>query len=192
MRGRDEDRRPDRRRDRAGDRRAPSPAAAPDRLDARLRRVRARLGTRRPAAALGQRRRGARRPHAGDRLDANHHPARGELGWHDAAARLEGPVVADVAEHFALRWREVTGEALAAPALGPAAAGGLDVQLVRTVPERIYDALPRGDFRILESYVGALRGAERLVYLESQFLWSPEIVAILAEKLRDPPPDGFR
>src|SRR5207248_3747065 len=71
--------------------------------------------------------------YAGDRLDANHHPARGELGWHDAAARLEGPVVADVAEHFALRWREVTGEALAAPAHGPAAAGGLDVQLVRTV-----------------------------------------------------------
>src|SRR5205814_691199 len=84
-------------------------------------------------------------------------PARGELGWHDAAARLEGPVVADVAEHFALRWREVTGEALVAPAHGPAAAGGLDVQLVRTVPEGISDAQPHGDFRHRESYVGALR-----------------------------------
>src|SRR5919108_671556 len=81
--------------------------------------------------------------------------------------------------------------AIAAPA-PPRAAGGLDVQLVRTVPEGIYDALPRGDFRILEGYVGALRGAERLVYLESQFLWSPEIVAILAKKLREPPTDGFR
>jgi phosphatidylserine/phosphatidylglycerophosphate/cardiolipin synthase-like enzyme len=130
--------------------------------------------------------------YAGDRLDASHHPARGALGWHDAAARLEGPIVADVAEHFALRWREVTGEAVAARAPGPAAAGGLDVQLVRTVPEDIYDALPRGDFRILESYVAALHAAERLVYLESQFLWSPEIVAILAEKLREPPTDGFR
>src|SRR5919108_3836 len=126
-----------------------------------------------------------------DRFDTNDHPARGELGWHDAAVRLEGPVVADVTEHFAFRWREVTGEAVAAPA-PPRAAGGLDVQLVRTVPEGIYDALPRGDFRILEGYVGALRGAERLVYLESQFLWSPEIVAILAKKLREPPTDGFR
>ena len=38
----------------------------------------------------------------------------------------------------------------------------------------------------------ALRGAQRLVYLESQFLWSPEIVEILAAKLREPPADEFR
>jgi phosphatidylserine/phosphatidylglycerophosphate/cardiolipin synthase-like enzyme len=129
--------------------------------------------------------------YAGNRLDARHHPARGEIGWHDAATRLEGPVVTDVAEHFALRWREVTGEPLPAPR--PAEpAGGTEVQLLRTVPERVYDALPRGDFRILEAYTAALRGAKRLVYLESQFLWSPEIVAVLAEKLRRPPTDEFR
>ena len=32
------------------------------------------------------------------------HPARGRLGWHDAGSRLRGPVVADVVEHFDLRW----------------------------------------------------------------------------------------
>jgi phosphatidylserine/phosphatidylglycerophosphate/cardiolipin synthase-like enzyme len=63
---------------------------------------------------------------------------------------------------------------------------------VRTVPEKIYDALPRGDFRILESYMRALRGAQRLVYLENQFLWSPELVAVLADKLSRPPTDEFR
>src|ERR671935_3073368 len=88
---------------------------------------------------------------AGNRLDASDHPARGEIGWHDAAARLEGPVVADVAEHFALRWREVTGEPLPAPRAAEPA-GGTEVQLLRTIPERIYDARPRGDFRILEAY----------------------------------------
>jgi phosphatidylserine/phosphatidylglycerophosphate/cardiolipin synthase-like enzyme len=129
--------------------------------------------------------------YAGNRLDISTHPARGEIGWHDAATRLEGPVAADVAEHFALRWREVTGEALPAPG-GAEPAGETEVQLLRTVPERIYDALPGGDFRILEAYIGALRGAQRLVYLESQFLWSPEVVAILAEKLRRPPTDAFR
>jgi phosphatidylserine/phosphatidylglycerophosphate/cardiolipin synthase-like enzyme len=66
------------------------------------------------------------------------------------------------------------------------------VQVVRTVPERIYKAVPKGEFSILESYVGALRSAERLIYLENQFLWSPEIVAILQEKLRRPPHDRFR
>jgi phosphatidylserine/phosphatidylglycerophosphate/cardiolipin synthase-like enzyme len=129
--------------------------------------------------------------YAGNRFDVPTHPARGELGWHDAATRLEGPVVADVAEHFALRWREVTGEALPAPGTAEPA-GDTEVQLLRTVPERIYDALPRGDFRILEAYTAALRGAQRLVYIESQFLWSPEIVAILAEKLHRPPSDEFR
>ena len=40
--------------------------------------------------------------------------------------------------------------------------------------------------------MGALRSAERLVYLENQFLWSPEIVGVLIDKLRDPPSDDFR
>ncbi len=128
---------------------------------------------------------------AGDRLDSSDHPARGSLGWHDAAARIEGPLVADVAAHIALRWREVTGEPLAAPA-EPPPAGELTAQFVRTVPNDVYDALPRGDFRILEAYVRALRSAQRLVYLESQFFWSSELVEILAAKLQRPPSDEFR
>jgi phosphatidylserine/phosphatidylglycerophosphate/cardiolipin synthase-like enzyme len=128
---------------------------------------------------------------AGDRFDTSRHPARGAFGWHDVTARLRGPAVADVASHFAMRWREVTDEALPATE-PPREAGAHAVQVVRTVPERIYDALPRGDFSLLEAYVGALRGAERYVYLESQFLWSPEIVAVLEQKLREPPRDEFR
>jgi len=128
---------------------------------------------------------------AGDRFDTTDHPMRGRLGWHDAAAQLRGPAVADVANHFASRWQEVTGEGLAAAAL-PGEAGAVDVQVVRTMPERVYGFAPRGDFRILEAYVRALRSARRLVYLESQFLWSSQIVQILANKLREPPTDDFR
>jgi phosphatidylserine/phosphatidylglycerophosphate/cardiolipin synthase-like enzyme len=128
---------------------------------------------------------------AGDRYDSSEHPYRSALGWHDAAARVEGPAVADLAAHFRLRWREVTGEALAATPV-PARAGDRELQLVRTVPEGIYDAVPHGDFRIFEAYVRALRSAQRLIYVESQFLWSPELVKILADKLRNPPCDDFR
>src|SRR3954451_5361654 len=129
----------------------------------------------------------------GDRYDTGAHPARGRLGWHDASSRLRGPAAADVAAHFAARWSEVAPDAPAAPpAAPPAAAGDVDVQVVRTLPERQYDFLPRGDFRILEAYIRALRSAGRLVYLEGQFLWAPEVVDVLEAKLSDPPHADFR
>jgi phosphatidylserine/phosphatidylglycerophosphate/cardiolipin synthase-like enzyme len=128
---------------------------------------------------------------AGDRFDSNVHPIRDGTGWHDATMLVEGPVAEDVARHFGMRWLEVTGERLAMPA--PAEpAGDITVQVARTVPERVYRSLPLGDFSILEAYVGALRAARTLVYLENQFLWSSEIVQILADRLRTPPSDEFR
>jgi phosphatidylserine/phosphatidylglycerophosphate/cardiolipin synthase-like enzyme len=127
----------------------------------------------------------------GDRFDTSDHVMRGRLGWHDASSRVRGPAVADVAAHFAARWREVTGEQIE-QTRPPAPAGDVDLQVVRTVPEKIYDFLPRGDFRIVESYTRALRSARKLVYLESQFLWSAQVVEILAGKLREPPSDDFR
>ena len=129
--------------------------------------------------------------YSGKRFDSREHPSREGLGWHDAAGRIEGPAVADVAEHFRLRWHEVTGEMLP-PVKPQAPTGDIEVQVVRTVPEKVYRRLPRGDFRILETYQRALRSAERFVYLENQFLWSPELVATLADKLRRPPTDDFR
>jgi phosphatidylserine/phosphatidylglycerophosphate/cardiolipin synthase-like enzyme len=127
----------------------------------------------------------------GDPWDTPSHVARGGLGWHDAAVRLEGPVVADVARSFQLRWHGATREELPPPT-EPEAAGDVEAQIVRTVPAGTYRAVRHGDYSILESYVGALRSAERFIYLENQFLWSPEIVAILAAKLRNPPSDDFR
>jgi phosphatidylserine/phosphatidylglycerophosphate/cardiolipin synthase-like enzyme len=129
--------------------------------------------------------------YAGDRLDASEHPARGSLGWHDASTRIRGPAVADVAEHFRLRWQEVTGEQL--PVVPPPEpAGEVELQIARTVPEKIYRRLPKGEFTILESYLRALGAAKKVIYLENQFLWSPEVVAVLAEKLRNPPDERFR
>jgi phosphatidylserine/phosphatidylglycerophosphate/cardiolipin synthase-like enzyme len=127
----------------------------------------------------------------GDRLDSNAHPAHGAIGWHDAGSRIEGPLVGDVADHFAMRWHEVTGEKIALAAVD-SPQGAVRAQFVRTVPNNVYDAVPRGDFRILEAYIRALRSAQQLIYLESQFLWSPELVSILRAKLVDPPSDEFR
>jgi phosphatidylserine/phosphatidylglycerophosphate/cardiolipin synthase-like enzyme len=129
--------------------------------------------------------------YAGRRFDRRDHPARDSLGWHDAACRIEGPSVRDVAEHFRVRWETVAEEPLG-PVLEYGPDGETELQVVRTVPERIYPALDQGDFTILESYLRALRSARKLVYLENQFLWSPEICDVLVEKLRHPPTDDFR
>jgi phosphatidylserine/phosphatidylglycerophosphate/cardiolipin synthase-like enzyme len=127
----------------------------------------------------------------GDPYDTPNHRARGGIGWHDVAVRIEGPAVRDVAEHFRLRWTAATREKIPAPKQ-PDLAGDVTVQVTRTVPDGTYKALRKGDYSILESYVGALRAAERIVYLENQFLWSPEVVDILADKLTHPPTDDFR
>ena len=130
----------------------------------------------------------------GDRFDAREHPDRAQIGWHDMTTRLRGPVVADVAGYFALRWRATTGEALEtqAPPGSRATAGRAAVQLTRTVPERSYPGLEAGEFGVLESHLRALRAAQRFVYAESQYLWSTEIVGQLAALLRDPPHADFR
>jgi phosphatidylserine/phosphatidylglycerophosphate/cardiolipin synthase-like enzyme len=128
---------------------------------------------------------------SGDRLDSTAHPARASLGWHDVATRIEGPAVADVARHFRARWTAVSGDQLPEPDVPPTA-GDVELQIVRTLPERTYSADDNGQFGILESYVRALRAAQRFVYIESQYLWSPEIAAVLAEKLEHPPDPQFR
>ena len=131
---------------------------------------------------------------AGNRLDSSDHPRRDGLGWHDTAVRLGGPIVEDVAQHFLLRWHEIAGDGPLRPTGSPGGVltGGIEAQFVRTVPERLYEPCRDGEWSILESYLRALRAAERLVYLESQFLWAPELTFTLAEKLRNPPHDDFR
>jgi len=127
----------------------------------------------------------------GDRFDRSGHPDAGRSGWHDVTARLRGPAVADVAAHFADRWRASTGEHLA-PAPPPPPAGSSRVQILRTEPARGRRRPGVADFSGLQGHVAALRGARKLIYLESQYLRSVEVLGLLADKLRDPPSADFR
>jgi len=127
----------------------------------------------------------------GDRFDTSDHPMRGRLGWHDAATRVRGPAVADVAAHFAARWREVTGEQIEQH-LPPAAAGDVELQVCGPSRRRSMTSCPAvtfGSSRRTRARCGRLA---KLVYLESQFLWSAQVVEILAGKLREPPSEDFR
>jgi phosphatidylserine/phosphatidylglycerophosphate/cardiolipin synthase-like enzyme len=70
------------------------------------------------------------------------------MGWHDVASRLRGPAVADIARHIAQRWQAVTGERLEARPAGVVSAGDVELQIARTVPEKLYEFAPHGEFRI--------------------------------------------
>ena len=130
---------------------------------------------------------------AGDRYDGCEHAYKPEgIGWHDASSAAAGA--------GRPRRRRTLRAALGGErrrrrcrSRRPLpSAGDTTLQLVRTMPEGAYPVLPRGEFSILEAYVRALRSAQHLIYLENQFLWSPEIVAILESKLKHPPSDDFR
>jgi phosphatidylserine/phosphatidylglycerophosphate/cardiolipin synthase-like enzyme len=130
---------------------------------------------------------------AGDRWDTVAHTLRFGPNWHDVQLQLEGEAVADVEQNFRQRWAEVTGETgLPHRAPPPGPNRDTSVQVVRTIPRRTYGFAPDGEYGVHHFYVEALRRAERLVYLENQYLWSPEVMDALLEALTRPRPSPFR
>ena len=133
-------------------------------------------------------------------------PRRGRVRWrgsvrapvHDVSVRLEGPVVADLDAAIRLHWEH----ARPSPGSGPSAdrlppfrpsspngrPGGATLQVTRTLHgARRYAGLPVGETGILESYLRALANARRFVYLENQYLTSPDVVDALVRAVTDNP-----
>ncbi len=102
-------------------------------------------------------------------------PARGGLGWHDAAVRIEGPVVWDLVEMFSRTWKkEVRAAPLdRPPAIPPPAAGGIPAAALGA--ERW-----RGRRSIGRAFLRAIRTAERRVWVSNAyFVPAPRFVRAL-------------
>jgi phosphatidylserine/phosphatidylglycerophosphate/cardiolipin synthase-like enzyme len=136
------------------------------------------------------------------------HPA-----WHDIQAAISGPAVHDVETVFRERWMDPTplsrspwrtlrdrlaGNDLSpdplpvqAPPPAPVPGGTHVVQLLRTYPNlrhgRDYPFARGGERSVARGYTKALERAERLIYVEDQYLWSTEIAATFADALRRRP-----
>jgi phosphatidylserine/phosphatidylglycerophosphate/cardiolipin synthase-like enzyme len=65
-------------------------------------------------------------------------------------------------------------------------------QVQRTIPRRIYPFAPDGIYGIAYAHVHAIARAERFIYMESQYLWSPEITEALCKALRRGRATGLR
>ncbi|MHC1558967.1 phosphatase domain-containing protein [Actinomycetospora sp. C-140] len=124
---------------------------------------------------------------------------------HDAMLELHGPVVRDLQDVFAERWEEPTplarlpwhvvpdlvhglprrGRALPSPAPDPPAAGTCAVQVLRTYPRRRppHPFAPRGERSVARAFIKALGRAQRLVYVEDQYLWSADVARVFAAAL---------
>jgi phosphatidylserine/phosphatidylglycerophosphate/cardiolipin synthase-like enzyme len=67
----------------------------------------------------------------------------------------------------------------------PPPAGGMTLQLLRTYPAHLprYPFAREGERSVARGYRKAIARAERLIYLEDQFLWSAEVAEVFADAL---------
>ena len=130
---------------------------------------------------------------AGDRWDGRGHALRAGVNWHDAELRIEGEAVADVEHNFRQRWEAVTGDhALPTRAATVDPSWQTPVQVTRTIPRNRYAFAPKGEFGIHHAYIEAIRAARKFIYIETQYLWSPEIMDALSEAIRGRDRASFR
>ncbi|WP_236516989.1 phospholipase D-like domain-containing protein [Sandaracinus amylolyticus] len=114
------------------------------------------------------------------------------LPYHDVQAVTRGPIVRHLVEHFVDRWVAAGGDPMVlvpepipeSPPFAHVPLGQGAVALTRTrgatvVPMRE----PVREIRAL--YDRVLRGAQRLVYIESQYVTARVIVEALADRMRD-------
>ncbi len=129
----------------------------------------------------------------GDRWDTKNHSLRFGTNWHDIQVQIEGEAVADVAESFRQRWQVVTGDD-SLPHRTPVSQPDWNtpVQVVRTIPRKVYKFARKGEYGIFHSYIEAIQQANQLIYIENQYLWSPQITDALIEKMNRKSSENLR
>lgn len=129
--------------------------------------------------------------------------------WHDVQLAISGPAVGDVETVFRERWENpqrlsrsplnwlsdrVRHDNAAMTPLppqraDPEPAGPHPVQLLRTYPRRAggYPFAPAGERSVARGYRKAVKQARHLIYIEDQYLWSPEVATMFTTALRSNP-----
>jgi len=129
--------------------------------------------------------------------------------WHDVQLAISGPAVGDVEMVFRERWENPQSlsrsplnwlsdrvrqdnpliRPLPPQGADPDPAGPHPVQLLRTYPRRAggYPFAPQGERSVARGYRKAVGQARHLIYVEDQYLWSPEVADMFATALRRNP-----
>ncbi|MHA6620808.1 phospholipase D family protein [Pseudonocardia sp. DLS-67] len=130
--------------------------------------------------------------------------------WHDVQLEVRGPAVGLIDAVFRERWEDphsvdvhnpvawlrdrftktdMRADPLPGRPPDPSPAGRATVQVLRTYPaiRPGYPFAPRGERSVARGYAKVFRRAERLIYLEDQYMWSPHIARLLADALHRTP-----
>jgi phosphatidylserine/phosphatidylglycerophosphate/cardiolipin synthase-like enzyme len=132
--------------------------------------------------------------------------------WHDVQVAIQGPAIHDVETTFRERWEDstpltlnpgrlvsswvhredLTPEPLGAqaPPPPPRPDGHDVVQIIRTFPvisPKGFDFAPEGERSVMLGNIKAIAHADRLVYVEDQYLWSSDVGEHFATALRKNP-----
>ena len=111
---------------------------------------------------------------------------------HDIFYRIKGPAVGDVLANFVERYngasiphKDVTSDAVSPVTADriPQSAGGIEVQVLRTIAPNTYPAIPDGDRGIRELYLNVLGAAGQgcLVYIENQYFFDHGLISEIHE-----------
>jgi phosphatidylserine/phosphatidylglycerophosphate/cardiolipin synthase-like enzyme len=149
--------------------------------------------------------------HGGDPQAVDLAPRYGDRPpWHDVQLEVRGPALGDLASTFRERWddrtpfdhrnplrlvlRTLTHQPRRPDPLPPAepdpqAVGPHAVQVLRTYPSKRppFPFAPDGERSIGRAHRKAIRRARRLIYVEDQYLWSPEWTSAVVDALRQQP-----
>jgi phosphatidylserine/phosphatidylglycerophosphate/cardiolipin synthase-like enzyme len=129
--------------------------------------------------------------------------------WHDVQLAITGPAVGDIEAVFRERWDDpqppgrsplrwlgdrihhdhIRTTPLPPQQPDPAPTGSHPVQLLRTYPKRLggYPFAPRGERSVARGITKALSRAKHLIYVEDQYLWSPQVATAFADALKREP-----
>ena len=120
-------------------------------------------------------------------IDNSAHKRREPHSTHDLFCEIQGPAVRDVIHNFVQRWNEATernkkygsypqdnrpNDHLYPPEQPPQnIKGNVKIQVTRTIPPNVYPSITGGEYSIRESYLNAIKNAQRYIYLENQYFF---------------------
>jgi phosphatidylserine/phosphatidylglycerophosphate/cardiolipin synthase-like enzyme len=115
-----------------------------------------------------------------------------QVPTHDVSLHLTGPAIGELNQTFCLHWNQAAAAGVAPlpadPAPAPAASPNAPVQVTRSLNgNSLFTSAPQGETTIVESYLRAIKNAQKYIYLENQYFTCDPLADALILALKQTP-----